>query len=338
MKIGDYHIGRDAKPYIIAEISGNHCGSLDSAKRLIRAAKRTGANAVKTQCYEPDTITLNVKKADFIIQGGLWQGRSLYDLYAKSCTPFSWHPDLYKIANDLGITIFSSVFDRSSVDFLERLGCPAYKIASFEIVDIPLIEYAAQTKKPLIVSTGMATDWEIQDARKAIPGECAFLHCTSEYPGAVETSNLSRIIDMRGQLGADVPIGVSDHTSGYTIPIAATALGCGLIEKHLKLNGNDLSEDASFSLNERDFEQMVFDVTAAWKAMQPIKLDANPSRQLRRSLYAVEDIAEGEQFTEANVRSIRPGYGLPPKELPRIIGKKARQRYRKGDRITRDAR
>lgn len=334
MKIGDYQIGRDSRPYIVAEISGNHGGSLEKAKRLIEAARLAGADAVKTQCYEPHTLTLNIQKADFIIQGGLWQGRTLYDLYAKSCTPLGWHSELYKVANDIGITIFSSVFDFTSIHLLERLGCPAYKIASFEIVDIPLIEFAASTKKPLIVSTGMATQAEVQEAYEAIEGDCAFLHCTSEYPGTIEAADLVRMLDLRAQLGMDVPIGISDHTVGYIVPIAATAIGGNIIEKHLRLNGDLSSEDAEFSLDENQFRQMTHDVAATWSAMKATWIEWNPSRQLRRSLYAVEDIAEGEPFTHANVRSIRPGYGLPPKELPRLLGKRARQRYKKGDRIT----
>lgn len=334
MKIGDYLIDGKNRPYIIAEISSNHGGSFRQARQLIGAAKRAGADAVKTQCYRPDSITLNINKTDFIIQSGLWQGRTLHELYTKAHTPPEWHPELYKIASDLGITIFSSVFDYSSIEMLDRMGCPAYKIASFEIVDIPLIRHAAQAGKPLIVSTGMATDAEVQEAYEAIGGDCAFLHCTSEYPGTIEASNLSRMLDLRGQLGADVPIGISDHTIGYIVPIAATAIGGSLIEKHLRLNGDSSSEDATFSLDESQFGQMVHDVKATWTAMQPSLFAANPSRQLRRSLYAVADIAEGEPFTEENVRSIRPGYGLPPKELPRLLGKRARQGYKKGDRIT----
>lgn len=334
MKIGNYNINRDNKPYIVAEISGNHSGSLERARQLIYAAKRAGADAVKTQCYEPETITLNVRKADFIVQGGLWQGRTLYELYSKACTPFRWHPELYQLADNLGITIFSSVFDYSSIDLLERLGCPAYKIASFEIVDIPLIQRAAATKKPIIISTGLATDIEIAEAHRACDNvDAAFLHCTSEYPGTVEAARLIRVLHLRAMLGEFTPVGVSDHTVGPIVPIAATAIGAQIIEKHLRLNGDDSSEDAEFSLDEKQFKNMVDDVKATWRAMNDYKIDDNPSRQLRRSLYAVVDIAEGETFTESNIRSIRPGYGMAPKNLPRMLGRKAKQRYKKGDRI-----
>lgn len=334
MKIGQRKISMEYSPYVVAEISGNHGGSFAKARQLIGAAKRAGADACKTQAYEPDTITLNVSKTDFIIQDGLWQGRTLHELYAKAHTPFKWHPDLYQIAHDLGITIFSSVFDYSSVDLLESIGCPAYKIASMEIVDIPLIEYVAETRKPVIVSTGMASAGEIQDADGALAeNEAAFLHCTSEYPADTSRAGLIEMLDLRAML-PDRFIGISDHTVGIIVPIAATAMGACIIEKHLRLNGDKTSEDADFSLDERQFTEMVEHVKLTRQAIESPEVQPNPSRQLRRSLYAVADIQEGENFTETNIRSIRPGYGLPPKALPRLLGKRAKQRYKKGDRIT----
>lgn len=333
MKIGLREINSDNPPYIVAEISGNHGGSLLRAKQLIQAAKRAGADAVKTQCYEPDTITLDINKPDFIIQDGLWRGRTLYDLYRHAYTPFKWHKDLYSVANDLGITIFSSVFDFSSVDLLERLGCPAYKIASMEIVDTPLIEYVAQTQKPIIVSTGMASHGEIQDANQAIgKSQGAFLYCTSEYPATSERAGLVGLIELRSQLPGRV-VGISDHTIDPIVPIAATALGASIIEKHLRVNGDNSSEDATFSLDERDFRTQAEAAKMTFRAMQRPEEVKNPSRQLRRSIYAIADIDEGESFSPENIRSIRPGYGAAPKHLPRLLGRKAKQRYKKGDRI-----
>lgn len=332
MQIGQREIGAGRSPYIIAEISGNHCGSLPTALELIRSAKRAGADAVKTQCYEPDTITLNVRKPDFIIQDGLWRGRTLYDLYSKAYTPFAWHKDLYQMAQDIGITIFSSVFDPSSIDLLERLGCPAYKIASFEIVDTPLIRLAAETKKPVIVSTGLATYSEIESANQICGEEAAFLHCTSEYPAKVENARLMEIVRLKSMM-RNREIGVSDHTAGSIVPIAATALGASIIEKHLRLNGDTKSEDATFSMVENEFTAMVYQVRLAYDAMQDGETKQNPSRQFRRSLYAVDDIEVGDILTNKNVKSIRPGYGLPPSCLNKMLGTKSRQRYKKGDRI-----
>lgn len=333
MKIAGREIGGKNAPYIIAEISGNHAGSLENAKRLIKAAKRAGADSVKTQCYEPDTITLDCNKLDFIVQDGLWRGRTLYDLYSKAHTPFAWHKELYSLAHKEGITIFSSVFDFSSVDLLESLGCPAYKIASFEIVDLPLIAYAAKTGKPLIISTGLASDREVLEAQEAAGGRAAFLHCTSDYPGTVETADLGRIAHLENILGFTCPVGISDHTPRASIvPIAATAMRAAIIEKHLKLDGT-ISEDETFSLTPLIFKAMVEDVHATYEAMkvQPKKI---VNRQFRRSLYAVRDIQEGEMFSPENIRSIRPGYGMAPKNLERMIGRKAPKSYRKGDALT----
>lgn len=329
MEIAGRKIGPQYPPYCISEISCNHSGSLENAKTLIRLAKAARADAVKTQCYEPQTITMDINKTDFIVQDGLWKGRTLWELYKKAQTPFSWHPDLYKVAKDSGITVFSSVFDKTAVDFLEKLDCPAYKIASMEIVDIPLIQYAASTGKPMIISTGMANDQEILDAHAAAP-KAAFLHCMSEYPGTIETSNLGGIIGLQDLLPSNV-IGLSDHSEGSLAPIAATALGSSIIEKHFGHLPGVESEDDLFSMDAEEFAVMVKQVRQTFAAMQKPPAQENPTRQVRRSLYAIADIKKGENFTEKNIGSIRPGYGLPCKLLPNLLGRRAGQDYRKGD-------
>lgn len=336
MKIADVTLGPQSPPYVVGEISGNHCGLKSNALRLIKAAKRCGATAVKTQCYDPDSMTLNLTKPDFIAQNGPWKGRSLYELYEKAHTPPEWHPDLYKAAKDDGITIFSSVFDKRAVDLLETLGCPAYKIASFEIVDLPLIEYAVQTGKPLIVSTGMASNVEILDVREMIPPErVTFLHCISSYPTRTEAARLNRMAEIRGLTSR--PVGLSDHTLGTEIPIAATALGAVLIEKHLKLQFPALgepSEDAEFSSTPSEFLKMVETVKRVWLALHDTADSDDESRQFRRSLYAVRDIKEGEEYTEHNIRSIRPAYGLPPARMASLLGKPSKRAWRRGEPLS----
>ena len=334
MKILDREIGNFLKPYIVAEVSGNHNGEINIAYELIDAARWAGADAVKFQCYTPDTITLDCHKPDFIIQDGLWKGRTLYELYKKAHTPFDWFPKLFKHAKKVGITAFASVFDKSAVNLLEALDCPAYKIASMEIIDIPLIQHTAFKKKPMIISTGMASDKEIKDARHAVAGNnLCFLHCTSEYPQTVEWSSLNRISSLRTLLDRDVCVGVSDHTPGnLVVPVAGTAMGAAIIEKHLKM-GKGKTEDDEFSLEPDTFKGMVQLVATTHEAMAERTFVANPTRQLRRSLYAVADIKKGEAFTEENIRSIRPGFGLPPWYLPRLLHKKSPQNYRKGDRL-----
>ncbi len=331
--------GREIKaglaPYIIAEASCNHGGLVDNACSLIDAAKYAGADAVKFQAYTPDTITLNCNKPDFIIQEGLWKGRNLYELYTQTHTPFEWFPKLFKHAKKVGITIFASAFDKSSVDMLAELDCPAYKIASMEIVDTPLIRYAASKNKPMIISTGMADIRDIKAAREACDNtNVAFLHCTSEYPGTIEWADLGRMLIIKMLLGEGAVVGVSDHTPGATIvPIAATALHAAIIEKHICLDDVE-TEDALFSLRPEAFKTMVDVTKYTSEAIRLRDFASNPSRQLKRSLYAVADIKKGEIFTENNIRSIRPGYGISPRSLPRLLGKKADQNYRMGDRIT----
>ncbi len=338
MKIADREIKNGALPYIIAEVSCNHNGYIENALDLIKVAKYAGADAVKFQAYTPDTMTLDCNKPDFIIQGGIWKGQTLYSLYERTYTPFDWFPNLFKAAAKEGITAFASVFDPSAVDMLEALGCPAYKIASMEVTDTPLIKYAASKGKPLIISTGMAKITEVLDAREAAGPNSAFLHCTSEYPGTVELASLSGIARLRGYLNDhftdQAVVGVSDHTGDSPIvPVAATALGAAIIEKHIMLDMSE-TEDREFSLTPREFRAMVRSGREAHEACQPREFVSNPSNQFRRSLYACEDIREGDKFTEYNIRSIRPGYGIAPKHLPRLIGRTATQNYRKGDRIT----
>jgi N-acetylneuraminate synthase len=334
MKIADITLGPHSPPYIVAECSGNHCGLKSNAIRLIKAAKRCGANAVKTQCYDPEAMTLNMSKPDFIAQHGPWKGRSLYELYEKAQTPPAWHPDLYKAARDEGITIFSSVFDKRGVDLLASLDCPVYKIASFEIVDIPLIEYATSTGKPLIISTGMASDREIIEASNIAP-QALFLHCISSYPTKTENARLNRMLKIQKEYGM---VGLSDHTLGTEIQIAATAMGAVLIEKHLKLlypdSGGDVSEDAEFSSTPSEFLKMVDAVKRIWLATQSTVDSDDESRQFRRSLYAVADIKEGECYTEENIRSIRPAYGLPPARMASLLGKPAKRAWRRGEPLS----
>ena len=322
-------IGPGHPPYVIAELSGNHNGRIERAISLIDMAHRAGADAVKLQTYTADTITIDHDGPGFVIEGGLWHGRRLYDLYREAHTPWEWHEALFAHARRLGIAIFSSPFDATAIDFLERLGAPAYKIASFEIIDTPLVQRAARTGKPMIVSTGMATPEEIADAvataRGAGDGGLALLHCVSGYPTPPEEANLARI----ARLAAihTCPIGLSDHTLGTEVAIAAVALGAAIVEKHVTLARTDGGPDAAFSLEPDELAALVHGVRTAWSALGRAEYGRAPSESdnaaLRRSLYAVKDIAAGEALTEANVRSIRPGLGLPPKYLPQVLGRRA---------------
>jgi pseudaminic acid synthase len=329
MNIAGREIGPQLPPYIVAEISSNHNGYASVAQQLIIAAKNAGADAVKLQAYTPDTITLDSYKIDFFIKAGPWKNRRLYELYAATHTPFEWFPELFDYALVLDIPIFASVFDKSSVDMLEKLNCPAYKIASMEITDIPLIEYAASTCKQVIISTGMASQDEILDAVVAAP-KALLLHCVSGYPTRVEDARLDRLRPGWG---------ISDHTRGIEVPIAATVMGAVLIEKHLCLDGID-SEDAAFSTRPPEFTLMVNAVRSIWKSLRPRpmhhrkNIDEDSSHQFRRSLYAVEDIKAGERFTEKNVRSIRPGYGLPPKMLSEVLMWRATRDIERGAPLT----
>jgi N-acetylneuraminate synthase len=333
-------IGPGHPPYVIAELSGNHNGSLDRALALLDAAAATGADAVKLQTYTPDTITLDHDGPGFVIEGGLWHGRRLHELYAEAHTPWDWHAALFARAAELGVTLFSSPFDDTAIDLLERLGAPAYKIASFEAVDLPLIARAAATGKPLIISTGLcslAEMGEALEAAKAAPG-VALLHCVSAYPAVFSDANLATIPDMAARFGC--VIGLSDHTPGSAAAAAGVALGASIIEKHITLARADGGPDAAFSLEPDEFARLVTDCRQAWEAVGRISYDVEGSEagnlQFRRSLYAVADIAAGELLTSANVRSIRPGFGLTPKRLPDVLGRRAARAIARGTPLSDD--
>lgn len=336
MKIDGELISDHVAPYIIAEASCNHGGSLENAMALIKAAKESGANAIKFQAYTAESLTLNCDKRDFIIQEGLWRGRKLHELYSEAETPFEWFPQLMSRARSLGITMFASVFDLEGLEMLESIGCPAYKIASMEIVDIPLIRAVAARGKPMILSTGMATLNEVNEALYVcmrVPH--ALLHCVSDYPTSVYESNLSRMRVLR-TLCKPNPCGISDHSVGWEVPVAATVMGASIIEKHLCLSHNMDTEDEKFSLDPDEFAKMTATVRSIWLAMGKPGDIPSPSEQLRRSLYVVKDMKKGDKFTHENVRSIRPGYGLPPKMLPSIIGKTAKCDLERGTALAKE--
>ena len=327
--IDNRKIGLGHAPYIIAEMSANHNGDIENAYKIIEMAKRCGANAIKLQTYRPDTITMKSDKPEFFIEGGLWHGKTLYDLYEEAHMPWQWHKPLFAKAKELGITIFSSPFDFTAVDLLEELDAPAYKIASFEAIDLPLIEYVAKTGKPMIISTGMANEEEIREAiavaQTAGCKELIVLHCVSGYPAPAGDYNLKTIPDMANRFG--VLTGLSDHTIDNTTAIAAVALGACLIEKHVTLDRNGGGPDDSFSLEEPELKQLCDDSKTAWAAIGSVNYERKESEKgnvvFRRSLYAVKDIAVGEELTHENIKSIRPGFGLAPKYLYDVIGKKA---------------
>lgn len=333
-------ISPSSPPYIIAELSANHNGSLDSALRLVEIAKRSGASAVKIQTYRPDTITLNVEHDDFYIHSGKWAGQSLFALYESAHTPWEWHPKLFQQAAKLGITLFSSPFDTSAVDLLEELGAPAYKIASFEAVDLYLIRYAASTGKPLIISTGMADAEEIEEAiaaaRDAGCRELAILHCVSAYPAPASDYNLRTIPDMIRRYG--LLTGISDHTLDNTTAIAAIALGACIIEKHVTLDRNAGGPDDDFSLEPDELRQLCVSANTAWQALGQIDYGRKSSEmgniKFRRSLYFVKSLKAGDLITGDAVRSVRPGFGLAPKHLDRIIGAVLAKDVEFGDAVT----
>ncbi|MEY4751133.1 MAG: hypothetical protein RIQ60_3347 [Pseudomonadota bacterium] len=326
ISIAGRDIGIDYAPYVIAEMSANHNGSIDKACRIIEAAKAAGADAVKLQTYKPDTITLNCDSEDFQIHGGLWDGKTLYQLYEEAHMPWDWHKPLFEHAAKVGITIFSSPFDNTAVDLLEDLNAPAYKIASFEAVDIPLIKYVAGTGKPMIISTGMADAEEIQEAIDAArSGGCkqlAVLHCVSGYPAPAEDYNLRTIPDMMNRYG--LVTGLSDHTLDNTTAITSVALGCSIIEKHFTLDRSGGGPDDSFSLEPNEMTLLCSGSRTAWRALGQVDYGRKSSEQgnakYRRSLYFVKDIPANQLVSPDSIRSVRPGFGLPPKELDNLIG------------------
>ena len=343
IEIDGRKIGVGFPAYIVAEISANHNQKNKQAVKIIEAAKEAGADAVKLQTYTPDTITIQSDRPEFKISGGtLWDGRTLYELYGEAFTPWEWQPKLKKVANDLGLTLFSTPFDKTAVDFLEKMAVPAYKIASLEIVDIPLIQYIAGKGKPIIISTGATTLDEIkeavQTAKKAGASQIALLKCTSAYPTPPEEMNLKTISHMAATLG--VPAGLSDHTLGIAVSVAAVALGACMVEKHLTLSRDIPGPDSAFSMEPQEFKAMVEAIRTAEKALGNISYEIQAgeaaSRVNRRSVFAVKDIKAGEVFTEDNIRSIRPGNGLHPRYFKDVLGRKAVKAIKRGTPLSRE--
>ncbi len=339
VEIAGRKIGREHEPYVICELSGNHNGSLDRALELLEAAAATGADAIKIQSYTPDTITIDHDGPDFRIEGGLWDGQRLYDLYAEAQTPFEWHEALFAKAKALGVTLFSSPFDESAVDLLDDLGAPAFKIASFEAIDLPLIAYTARKGKPMIISTGMSNLGEINDAVKTARAngceQLILLHCVSSYPAPDEQSNVRTVAHLGDAFG--VVSGLSDHTFGSAVSVASIALGGAVIEKHFTLRRADGGPDAAFSLEPEEFSALGTDCKRAWRSLGRVSYDLQGSERgsaiFRRSIYVVEDVPAGAPLTKANIRSIRPGHGLPPKHLDELVGRRASRPLRRGEAL-----
>jgi pseudaminic acid synthase len=340
--IGGRVIGAGQAPYIVAELSANHGGSLARAIAVLEAAKAAGADAIKLQTYTADTMTIDHDGPEFRIKGGLWDGRQLYELYKEAYTPWEWHPALFAKGRELGIPVFSTPFDGSAVDFLEKLDPPAYKVASFELLDIPLVTRIASTGRPVIMSTGMASPEEIAESvqafRSAGGRDLVLLHCVSGYPTPVEQSNLRRIPQLAEEYGC--PVGLSDHTLGVEVAIASVALGACLIEKHFTLRRADGGPDSAFSLEPDELLALVRGAKAAFEALgtgETARSEVEKANlAFRRSIYVVHDIGAGEPFTDKNVRIIRPGFGLAPRELPKVLGRKARLALPRGTALTWD--
>jgi N-acetylneuraminate synthase len=337
IRIGKRGIGLGRPTYVIAEMSANHGQSFEKAMEILHAAKDAGADAIKLQTYTADTITIASNRSEFRLSGGtLWDGRNLHDLYAEAYTPWEWQPRLKTAAEGLGMDLFSSAFDSTAVDFLEQMNVPAHKVASFELVDIPLIQRMARTGKPLIMSSGMASVEEIEEAlqcaRDAGATQIALLKCTSAYPAPAEEMNLRTIPEMARRFG--VPVGLSDHTMGIAAPVAAVALGACIIEKHLTLSRSMTGPDSAFSLEPQEFKAMVDAVRTAERSLGEVQFGVSAkeeaSRVFRRSLFVVHDVKQGEIFTAANVRSIRPGHGLHTRHLREVLGKRAARDTERG--------
>ncbi len=337
VKIGNRLIGEGHPVFIVAELSANHLQNYDTAVKIVKAAKEAGADAIKLQTYTPDTITLDCDNEYFKLkQGTIWDGKTFYELYQEAYTPWDWQPKLQELANELGLIFFSSPFDQSAVDFLEKLNVPAFKIASFEITDIPLIEYVASKSKPVIISTGIATEEDIQEAIKACERvgnkDIILLKCSSSYPSPLEDINLRNITYLSDSF--DKLVGLSDHTLGISIPIASVALGACLIEKHLTLDRNQGGPDSAFSLEPTEFEEMVKSIREVEKSLgkeeYTVTTKMERNKELSRSLFISQDVEKAEILTEENVKSVRPGYGLHPKELKNVLGKKAKEMIKKG--------
>lgn len=337
IEIAGRKIGADFSPYVICELSGNHNGSLERCLTMVDAAAATGCDAIKIQTYTADTITLDVDRPEFKIHGGLWDGRTLYELYEEAHTPFEWHAAIFERARQRGVTLFSSPFDETAVDLLDDLGAPAFKIASFEAVDIPLIQYAASKGKPLIISTGMANLVEIKAARDAALSAGAagvlLLHCVSSYPATFADANVRTVADMAQRFGC--PVGLSDHTPGTAASVAAVSVGACAVEKHFTLARADGGPDAAFSLEPSEFKALVDDCKNAWASLGAVNYDLLGSERgsllFRRSLYVTADVKAGEPLTRANVRSVRPGNGLPPADLEKVLTGKAARDLTRGE-------
>ena len=335
--LGNRKVGGENPAYIIAEMSANHAGNINYAKEIIHAAKESGADCIKIQTYTPDTMTIDCSNPYFQITEGTWKGENLYGLYQKAYTPWEWQVELKEEAKKIGIAFFSTPFDKSSVDFLEDMGMEFYKIASFELVDIPFVEYVAAKGKPMIVSTGMGTIEEIEDVKKAVYGQgneqLILLKCSSAYPANPAEMNLRTIMDMRERFG--VSVGLSGHSLGSMSAVTAVAMGASVIEKHFCISREIENPDASFSMTPKEFSSMVHDIRMTETALGKVSYGAAKQEEnsvvFRRSLFAVQDIKVGEEFSEENIRSIRPGYGLKPKYYKEIIGKKATRDIKRGE-------
>jgi N-acetylneuraminate synthase len=340
--IDDRKIGPDYPVYVIAELSANHNGDINRAFKIMEEAKKAGADAIKLQTYTHETITINCDSSDFQIEGGLWGGQTLYQLYKDAHMPWEWHKPLFEKAKELGITIFSSPFDFTAVDLLEELDAPAYKIASFEVIDLPLIKRVAQTGKPMIISTGMANEVEIEEAINTAKengcNDLIVLHCVSGYPAPADQYNLRTITDISKRF--NVLSGLSDHTIDNATAVASVALGACLIEKHVTLDRSGGGADDSFSLEPKELTQLCADVKTAWEAMGRAHYERTEAEKgnakFRRSLYVVNDIRKGQAFTSENLKSIRPGFGLPPKYYEDVLGKVASEDIKRGQALTWD--
>ncbi len=339
MKIGNRIISTSQKPYIIAELSANHGGEIENAKRSIVAAKKSGADAIKIQTYTPDTMTINCSKKDFEITEGLWKDYNLYQLYEEAFTPYEWHEELFKFAHSLNITIFSTPFDESAVDLLESINTPAYKVASFELTDIPLIKYIAEKKKPMLISTGMATLEEISSAVESIRmtgnNDILLFHCISSYPALTSDSNLHNIKFLKKEF--NVEVGLSDHTISNTASITAIALGASAIEKHFKVDDEIISADSSFSINSNQLDSLVKETNESWFSLGSEGFHRSKSEKdnlkYRRSIYFIKDLKAGDKIDKGNIKRIRPGFGLSPKYFDQVLGKKLTTDVERGDPV-----
>ena len=340
MKVNLTEINRDNKPYIIAELSANHGGDIKRAKNSIKMAAKTGVSAVKIQTYTPDTMTINSSLDDFVVKDGLWAGRTLYELYSEAHTPFEWHEELFQYAKDCGVTLFSTPFDESAVDLLETLGAPAYKIASFEIIDLPLIKYIASKNKPIFMSTGMASQTEVEDAVRTVrensDSDLLLFHCISSYPAITEESNLNNLTWLKQKFGVEV--GLSDHTTNNIAALTAIGMGAVAIEKHFKLDDEECGPDSSFSLKIDELFKLVNECNDAWNAKGTISfnraLSESKNMIFRRSLYFVNSLKKGQKISKQHIRRIRPGFGLPPKYFDSLIGRKVIADVNPGDAVT----